>query len=191
MAADEDKTTVEISDEASGGSAKKGGSKLLLFGGIGGALVIGIVVALFVLGPMMSSDGGSDEPAATSEHEGSSHGSSSGSESKGHGSKGHGSDPFLYAIEDIVVNPAGTGGQRFLSVSFGFELASSDLERQFESRDAQIRDALITIMSSKTVAQLTDVKQKEIARYQIKMRLQQLLATDGLEAVYYTDFVLQ
>ena len=94
-------------------------------------------------------------------------------------------------IKDIVINPAGTGGSRFLSVSFGFELESSELAAEFEHREPLVRDALITIMSSKTVAQLTDAKQKEIIRYQIKKRVSQLLNTDDLAAVYYTDFVLQ
>jgi flagellar FliL protein len=63
--------------------------------------------------------------------------------------------------------------------------------REFDAKEAVVRDALITILSSKTVAQLTDVKQKEIVRYQIKKRLEQLLHTEEIEGVYYTDFVLQ
>ena len=54
-----------------------------------------------------------------------------------------------------------------------------------------MRDALITILSSKTVAQLTDAKQKEVIRYQIQKRLSDLLGTDQIKGVYYTDFVLQ
>jgi flagellar basal body-associated protein FliL len=54
-----------------------------------------------------------------------------------------------------------------------------------------VRDALITIMSSKTVAQLTDAREKEITRLQIKRRLSDLLETSDISAVYFTDFVLQ
>ena len=71
-------------------------------------------------------------------------------------------ESHVYLMKDIVINPAGTGGTRFLSVSFGFELESLELMRMFEGREPIIRDALITILSSKTVAQLTDFKQKEI-----------------------------
>ena len=100
-------------------------------------------------------------------------------------------ESIVYSISDIIVNPAGTGGTRFLSVSFGFELNSASLADDFDAKEAIVRDALITILSSKTVAQLTDVKQKEIVRYQIKKRLEQLLRTKEIEGVYYTDFVLQ
>jgi flagellar basal body-associated protein FliL len=71
------------------------------------------------------------------------------------------SDSMVYAIKDIVVNPAGTGGTRFLSVSFGFELGDAGLMAEFTEREALVRDALITILSSKTVAQLTDAKRKK------------------------------
>ncbi len=197
--ADDEKTTVEAGG-AEGGET--GGKKpnIILLGGIGvGAIVIGIVLALFVIGPMMGgSDGGGEEEAAVEES--SSHGASS----SGHGEaesshkpkkkSSHGggeSGSFVYAVRDIVINPAGTGGSRFLSASVGFEFADSDLEGAFEDKEPMVRDALITILSSKTVAQLTDVKQKEIVRWQIKKRVATIMGTDEITGVYFTDFVLQ
>ena len=56
---------------------------------------------------------------------------------------------------------------------------------------SEVQDALITILSSKTLAELTDAKQKEIMRLQIKKRLSLLLKTEDLTNVFYTDFVLQ
>lgn len=94
-------------------------------------------------------------------------------------------------IDDIIVNPAGTGGTRFLAASIGFEVKSKDAIAQFESRMPMIRDALLSILGSKTIEQLSDPKEKEITRYQIKKRVEQLLKTDDLKAVYFTDFVLQ
>jgi len=192
MPADDDKTTVEVKEDT-GTEKKKGKSKLILFGGIGLAVVIlGVALAMFVVGPMMSGseeEAGSEETAQVDDAH-----KSDGQEkpkpkkkSKGHG----GGKTLVYSIKDIVVNPAGTGGSRFLSVSFGFELESTELAKEFEHREMLVRDALITILSSKTVAQLTDAKQKEIVRYQIKKRLSKLLDTEELAAVYYTDFVLQ
>jgi flagellar FliL protein len=94
-------------------------------------------------------------------------------------------------IEDIIVNPSGTGGTRFLSASIGFEVTSLEAPKLFEKKMPMIRDALIAILGSKTIEQLSDPKEKEITRYQIKKRVEQLLKTDDLAAVYFTDFVLQ
>ncbi len=180
-------------EAAASTTGKKGGSKkLLVLGGIGfGAVVIGVAVALFVIKPMMSKAGDPDHAAttATSGHDGGSdsHGSAKSKHKGGHGA----GQVHICDIEDIVINPAGTGGSRYLSASLSFELESAPAAALFEKREPIIRDALITILSSKTVAQLTDIKQKEIVRYQIKKRVAELLHTDELAGVYYTDFVLQ
>lgn len=198
MAPDDEKTTVQKTEDAPKDEpAKKGLNKLILFGGIGvGVILIGVVLALFVLKPMMSGSDGGDKGAQVEQGKSSAdaHQAKPTPKKKPAKSGGHGEEAptsLVYAIKDIVVNPAGTGGTRFLSVSFGFELDSPDLTAEFEERELAVRDALITILSSKTVAQLTDPKEKEIARYQIKKRLEQLLNTNEITGVYYTDFVLQ
>jgi len=186
--------TVAGSEAAEGGS-DGGKNKLILFGGIGvGAVVVGVVLALFVLKPMMASSDG--DAGHTTEQAADDHGESSSShksdDSRGSGDSHAGKgESLMYSIDDIVINPAGTGGSRFLSVSFGFELDSPQELARFRSREPVIRDALITILSSKTVSQLTDVRQKEIIRYQIKKRVGELMKTEALAGVYYTDFVLQ
>jgi len=192
-------TALENGEEgAEGGeqSGKGGMNKLILFGGIGlGAVVIGVVLALFVIKPMMAgsseeaTEDGTEEVIAGQDHEAEE--SSDGHGEDEEGEHGSGGSSLIYAVNDIVVNPAGTGGSRFLSCSIAFELANSKIHREFESKDALVRDALITILSSKTVPQLTVPKQKEIVRYQIKKRLEKLLHSDDLVGVYFTDFVLQ
>ncbi len=200
MAADQDKTTIATKDgaETPAPAKKKGMSKLILFGGIGvGVLVIGVALALFVLKPMMADTESADaststeEKAADKTEKGAAKDKEPKKEAKKESSHGDSKESTVYTIEDIVVNPAGTGGQRFLSVSIGFEVASADVVAALEKKEPLVRDALITILSSKTIAQLTDPKQKEIIRYQVRKRVSELLKTDQLAGVYYTDFVLQ
>ncbi len=191
MAADEEKTVV-ATGEPPAPAAKRGSSKLVIFGGIGLAVIlIGVALALFVLRPMMAStSGGAAGKADTSRTEKRADLPKAAKPEKS-GKAGEAGSAIVFSIEDIVVNPAGTGGTRFLSVSFGFDLNSKELAMEFEQREPLVRDVLITILSSKTVAELTDPKQKEIMRLQIRKRLSQLLSTDDLTGVYYTDFVLQ
>jgi flagellar FliL protein len=186
MAAAEEKTTVSSGEAAPPPAA--GGNKLMLLIGIGlGAIVIGVVLALFVVKPMMSGPA-EPETAEVAQEAEAAHG-----EEPAHGETKHGAagQSLIYAIKDIIVNPAGTGGSRYLSVSVGFELGSPELEASFTAKEAMVRDALITILSSRTVNQLTDAKQKEIVRHQIKKRVSDLMRTDQVSGVYFTDFVLQ
>ncbi len=201
MANDDEKTVVEQGDnkEVSEGEEKKksGGKNMIMLGGIGiGAIVIGLALALFVVKPMMSSDNSeADATEEVSKNDSHSQKKEHKPEKKKEKKSAHGEEgaieSYVYMISDIVVNPAGTGGSRFLSVSFGFELESDYMMRQFEAKEPIIRDALITIMSSKTVAHLTDPKQKEIIRLLIKRKVSRIMKTDELAGVYYTDFVLQ
>lgn len=201
MADEEDKTTVDTAGDKEASSEeketkKKGGSKLILFGGIGlGTVVLGVALALFVIKPMMSESTGENDGDESTQVEASDHDKDEPKKTEHKKpkkkKKDHEAESLMFAISNIVINPAGTGGSRFLSVSFGFELESKELEEEFTSKEPIIRDALITILSSKTVAQLTDTKQKEIVRYQIKKRVSQLIDTDELAGVYFTDFVLQ
>jgi flagellar FliL protein len=197
MADDKEMTMLEDGEEAEGSEAKGLGDKkkLIMFGGIGlGAVVIGVVLALFVVKPMMSgssdeaSEDNTEEVIAAEENEPEE--SKKADKKKKKSSKSSGSS-MIYSISNIVVNPAGTGGSRFLSCSIAFELANSELHDEFGRKEALVRDALITILSSRTVPQLTVPKQREIVRYQIKKRLEQLMKSDDLVGVYFTDFVLQ
>lgn len=191
--ADEEKTTVELNEGDDKAESKKGGNKMLLFGGIGLVVVIvGVVLALFVVMPMMSDKSAdSDTEQVEESDEADSYDESDEDSDDGHGGDKSSGGGLTAAIKEIVVNPAGTSGSRYLSVSFGFEFSSAKVKSRFEAKELMVRDALISILSSKTVTQLTDAKQKEIMRYQIKKRLSQLLKTNKLKAVYYTDFVLQ
>ncbi len=169
-------------EKAPNKSASGGLKKFLMPGLVGfGAIALGVTLAIFVVRPMMSKSPDGAAPEKPSDHKteesgGNEHGTTAGS---------------VYTIKDIVVNPANTGGTRFLSVSFAFEVKSDSLMAQLTAKELMVRDALITILSAKSVAQLTDPKEKEIVRYQIRKRISDLLKTDQLAAVYYTDFVLQ
>jgi flagellar protein FliL len=193
MAAEEEKTVV--APDAAAAAPKKSNKKLFLYGGIGvGILILGVALAVFVVRPMLDKPSGGDAAGSTAKVEQGNEDKKEETAPKPKPKKAEGKgegNAVVYAIKDIVVNPAGTSGSRFLSVSFGFELASAADATEFESHEPLVRDVLITILSSKTMAELTDAKEKEIMRVQIKKRLQQLLNSEEPNAVYYTDFVLQ
>ncbi len=190
----------ESSAPADQAKAAGGSKKFLLFGGLGlVAVILGVAIAIFVIRPLRSGNDDAESRSTEVAHLKASGDNAKSAKSVSEHAKtkkkkkhGHGGESAsLYTIKDIVINPAGTGGTRFLSVSFALELESAELEAEFETKEPVIRDALITILSSKTVAQLTDPKQKEIVRHQIKKRISELMKTDELAGVYYTDFVLQ
>lgn len=185
---DEDATTVA---EADGGQAKKKKSSPLITYII---IAVVMIAAGYLVGTFMGGkqDGASPEKAKKESKKETKKTESAHGEKKESAEEAESPESgTMYMMEDIIVNPSGTGGTRFLSVSIGFEVGSDITKGLFEERDAIIKDALITILGSKTIQQLSDAKEKEITRYQIKKRVEQLLKVEDLVAVYFTDFILQ
>ena len=97
----------------------------------------------------------------------------------------------IYVIEDLIVNPAGSGGTRYLATSVGLQTADTEVLARIEKRDAQIKDSLLRILGARTVEDLADVKSREQIRAEIKTAVESSILEGKLDAVYFVSFVLQ
>jgi flagellar protein FliL len=206
--ADPEKTTVTASETPEPKAPSKLMVMLKSYGLYAGLALVLIAAAYFVtlkvVKPMVShapasaetapAEEPSVEPTATAEEDSA---GGEGETAEGEGAKEHPAETEgnqlgnVYMINEIIVNPAGTGGTRYLSASVGFELGNSKAGARFAEREAVVRDALITILSSQSIAELTDFRQRELLRKLIKQRAEKLLQTGDIAAVYFTEFVLQ
>jgi flagellar FliL protein len=100
-------------------------------------------------------------------------------------------EEHMFEIEQIIVNPAGTIGSRFLSCSVAFEIESEKDLSVFEKKEIKIRDALISVLTARTVDELADPRLREPLRRQILARVNKLTEPATASAVYFKDFVLQ
>lgn len=110
-----------------------------------------------------------------------------------HGSaaKSAGATSSVYLIEDLVVNPAGSDGMRYLAASIGLRSKMDGFLEAMKANEAPVKDALIRILSSKTVDDLGDVSQRESMREEILAEVQRLVPSEDIDAVYFMRFVLQ
>jgi flagellar FliL protein len=100
-------------------------------------------------------------------------------------------EPEVYLVESLLVNPTGTSGKRYLSTSIGLEVVNKPAAEALASKDLQVRDLLISILSSRSVAQLTSSVEREQMRKDIQTRLNKMLGNETLSAVYFVDYVMQ
>jgi flagellar FliL protein len=103
-------------------------------------------------------------------------------------------------IKDLIVNPAGSGGRRYLKVAAAVELAAEKGKKKEKAaegasggglQDAQIRDLLIRELSSRTLDELTDPVTKEEMRQGIIEGLSGILGEGRVTNVYFTEYVVQ
>jgi flagellar FliL protein len=99
-------------------------------------------------------------------------------------------DIVLIPIDTFVVNLAGDGGARYLKVDLELELTSNDVVAELEKRKPQIRDIIITLLSSKTYDQLDSQEDKDFLREEIKNTINGFLVTGKVIKTYFSQFVI-
>lgn len=97
----------------------------------------------------------------------------------------------LYSFDTFIVNLADPGGIRYLKVSMQAELDSDKLADEIEKRKPQIRDIILTVLSSKTYAEVSTAQGKLALKQEIMRRINLTLTSGALKSIYFTEFVSQ
>jgi flagellar protein FliL len=97
----------------------------------------------------------------------------------------------VYVVGDLIVNPAGTNGTRFLLTTVGVEVDSPQTKTELEKKDIQVRDALISILTSKGLDQLGRIDQRDLLRSEIAQKIGDLLTSGKPKNVYFGKFIIQ
>lgn len=97
----------------------------------------------------------------------------------------------LYGLDPFVVNVTGDGYSRFLKLRVELETSDSELKQELEARLPQVRDALIVLLSSKQLTDITDFEGKALLKEDMQERVNDLLETGAIRSVLFTEFVVQ
>lgn len=109
----------------------------------------------------------------------------------GHGRRPTSRGETLHMLENLVVNPAETQGTRFLVATLALEMDSPASAARLADRDAEARDALISVLGSKTVAELSDVRRRDELKTELVHVLSELIPNGRVRALYLPQFVIQ
>jgi len=98
---------------------------------------------------------------------------------------------FIYSIDDIIINPADTDGKRLLLTSVGFDVPTVDMENELKTRDAMVKDAVISTLSSQDFSKLDDAAYRDTLKIQISGKLKSLIPGVTINNVYFSKYILQ
>ena len=169
-------------------------------GGFVGAKVVGPKLTAGFAGGITVADLAAHGGAKKGEHdaEGGDHEggddetSAEGEAAKGGGEHGEAAAPPLYTISDLVLNPAGSGGTRFLMLSVAFDMKDSSAVDALKQRDAEIKDAVLALVGSKTVDQLAEVSSREPLKIEIRDLVSKITKKPkAIKRVSFPQFVIQ
>jgi len=115
-----------------------------------------------------------------------------GPEDAGSGGEGEEGEPAsLHMIDNLVVNPARSQGTRFLLASIAVQMSDPGAVEMIDARDVELRDALILVLASKTVDQLTDISGREALVLEIQAAIVRVVGPDLVKNVFIPQFVIQ
>ncbi|MEX2571725.1 MAG: flagellar basal body-associated FliL family protein [Gemmatimonadota bacterium] len=97
----------------------------------------------------------------------------------------------IYTIEDVILNPAQSGGTRFLMASVGFGMREATGVDEMTLRDAEIRDIVIGTLGAKTVTELADTGVRTEIKEEMRAEVANLLGQRAVIDVYFPKFVIQ
>lgn len=96
----------------------------------------------------------------------------------------------LVAVPEFTTNISDAAGNRYLKVEVSVELGDKKNAESVKTFMPIIRDSILTIISSKTIADL-DVRNRENIKKEIQTDLNKKLGKDYIKNIYFTNFIMQ
>jgi len=172
-----DENTNDIPEQTSE-TPKKKALPIVLVGGIVAGLALGAVVGLLVLGPRLTARAATAPARAKS----AAHDSAAKHDAKA---------PTIYLVDNLVLNPAGSNGTRFLLVTVALAVKDDNAAAQLKARDAEMRDMILRLLGSKTADQVSEASQRDELRAEVLAAVSRMFPPGTIQKVYFPQFVIQ
>jgi flagellar FliL protein len=163
-------------------AAAKSGLMMTVIGVVAG-LAVGAGVGLFVLGPRLA-PAQPKTVAAAKRHAADSAAAADSARKLAEPSP-------IYSLDNLVLNPAGSNGTRFLLVSVALEAKDEATVTALKARDAELRDAILRMFGSKTVDQVAEASSRDELRTELLASISKLVPPGAVRKVYFPQFVIQ
>ena len=165
--------------EAGGGNKKK---FIIIGAAVAVAIILGVVVFM-MMGKGDKKEAGKEgtetKTAAKADKEG--------------GAKEGAASPAtnIFPLEPFIVNIYDGQELRYLKVKVEMEMASPAVKAELDGRLAPIRDAILVLLSSKTMQDIQDIQGKNQLKEDIMAAVNKHIPPGLIAKIYFTDFVVQ
>ncbi len=100
----------------------------------------------------------------------------------------------VLSLESFIANLADPEGDRYIKCTMRLVLDRAEAAETVKSDDlaiTRVRDRVLTLLSSKTFAQVATTEGKESLRKEIQEQVSSVLHDAAVSEVYYTEFIVQ
>lgn len=96
-----------------------------------------------------------------------------------------------YPLEPFLINLAGNSGNRYLKVAMTLDLNAAEPSKEVAKRLPQIRDALLFLLTSKTLEDVQSSQGKVTLQAEATSRINAFLQSGQVKKIYFTEFIIQ
>ncbi|WP_224983763.1 flagellar basal body-associated FliL family protein [Geomonas agri] len=97
----------------------------------------------------------------------------------------------IYPLEPFIVNIYDGQELRYLKIKVEFEMANPQAKSELDAKLAPLRDAILILLTTKTMQEIQDLQGKNQLREQILAAVSKVVPPSKVTKVYFTDFVVQ
>jgi flagellar FliL protein len=97
----------------------------------------------------------------------------------------------ILSLDTFIVNLIGERNKNYLKAKIELELDSERTIVEINKRLPQIRDSILTLLSSKSSSDINTLEGKYQLRAEILTSINQFLKTGKIKNIYFTDFIIQ
>jgi flagellar FliL protein len=91
----------------------------------------------------------------------------------------------------MIVNPANTNGKMLLLASLGLAVESEESKKVLEEKQVIVKDAVISVLSSKSVGQLSSSTYRDTLKTEILKNLSTQMPGSKVSNIYFSKFIIQ
>jgi flagellar FliL protein len=94
-------------------------------------------------------------------------------------------------VETFLVNLSDPGGRRYLKLTMKAKLNNKRVAEEFAQHAIEIKDSVLTLLSSKEFAEISTAEDKATLKQEILQRMNRLLGQGQVQEIYFTEFLVQ
>ncbi len=97
----------------------------------------------------------------------------------------------LLPLGNFVVNLVDPGNVRYVNCRIEVEVEDEELAAELGKREAQLKDAVISLLGSRTYEEIAGLEGKTRVREELTARFNRLMPEGQVARIYFTEFVIQ
>lgn len=98
---------------------------------------------------------------------------------------------YIFLVDDLIVNPAGTDGKRLLLTSVGIDVPTEENENTLKAKEIVVKDIIISSLTSKTLEELNNSVYKDSLKIQIAQNIEGSIPEIKINNVYFSKYIIQ